>query len=157
MVQVGGDAFEYTLSGGPGPAVVFFSGFRMLLHNWDRLFPQIECAGRVFAYNRHGVGHTSMASQAQTGETVVNTLRSLLTSLDLPPLPLTVVTGTKRVPFAPERSFKIHLEFQQELLKLSPDSRKYVAEKSGHFPHITEPGLVLQAVLDTAERVRAGA
>ena len=239
IVNINEDTFEYSLSGKEGPNIVFISGFRIPMNSWAQLYTSAEELGRVFAYNRLGVGRSSKASAIQTGDVVVNSLRTLLKKLNVlppyvlvahsigglfanlfarmapdeissivfvdaahpdekekqgefkppillhkvnegvksiermfdkykysedehvtetvrqirasgtfPPIPVAVVSGTKKMPFVPEESFRIHLQCQQALLALSPNSRQYVAERSGHFPQITEPGVVLDAIKD---------
>ncbi len=239
-VTLNGQIFEYVLSGKSTPIIVFLNGFKMPLSNWRKLYPEIEKEGTVFAYNRHGIGNTSKASCPQTGQEVVETLRELLTTLELfppytliahsiggifanlyarlypsevsavifvdathpdeprrqsdiklplilramsdglkpieylfdkyknseiesasetmqqiekagdfPPIPLSVITGNKKIPFMPEASFSLHLQCQKELLELSPNSKQFVANQSSHFPHLSEPEMVLAAINET--------
>jgi pimeloyl-ACP methyl ester carboxylesterase len=236
---------EYSLKGEGNRSIVLINGFRMPLDSWNMLYPSIEKLGKVFAYNRFGIGNSSKAMSDQTGTTVVETLRHLLKVVDLSPpyvlvghslgglfinlyarmypeevsgivfvdathpdepkgqnelqehnfvnfvlainnwlksierifdkykysedekidetinqvnnagsfpqIPLAVVSGTKKMPFVPERNFEIHLQFQKELVTLSPNSKHYTAEGSGHFPQITEPEIVLAAIKDVVE------
>ncbi|WP_455205326.1 alpha/beta fold hydrolase [Kaarinaea lacus] len=85
-------------------------------------------------------------------ECLQETIRQIKAAGDFPPIPLTVVTGTKKMPFIPEGSFNIHLQCQKELLQLSPLSQQYFAEQSGHFPQITQPRLVLAAIRQTVKK-----
>jgi pimeloyl-ACP methyl ester carboxylesterase len=75
---------EYSLKGEGNPSIVFINGFRMPLDSWNRLYPGVEKLGRVFTYNRPGIGNSSKAMSDQTGTTVVETLRSLLKVVGLP-------------------------------------------------------------------------
>jgi pimeloyl-ACP methyl ester carboxylesterase len=234
--------FEYSLKGEGNKSIVLVNGFRMPLDSWNLLHPGIEKLGKVFAYNRPGIGYSSKARSNQTGTTVVETLRTLLKIADLSPpyvlvghslgglftnlyarmypeevsgmvlvdathpdepkkqnelqphnfvvaindwlksiertfdhykyseeetidetinqvnqagsfpqIPLAVVSGTKKMPFVPEKNFEIHLRFQKELTTLSSTSKHYAAEGSGHFPQITEPEIVLAAIKDVVE------
>ncbi|MFO7585370.1 MAG: alpha/beta hydrolase [Anaerolineales bacterium] len=233
---------EYSLKGESNTSIVLINGFRMPLDSWNMLYPDIEKLGKVFAYNRLGVGNSSKAMSDQTGSTVVETLRNLLKAVDLAPpyvlvghslggiftnlyarmvpeevsgivlvdaahpdepkkqnelqqhnfvsainnwlksiecifdkykyseyekidetinqlnnargfpqVPLVVVSGTKKMPFVPEKNFEVHLQFQKELAALSSNSKHYIAEGSGHFPQITEPEIVLAAIKDVVE------
>ena len=86
IVNINEDTFEYSLSGKEGPNIVFISGFRIPMNSWAQLYTSAEELGRVFAYNRLGVGRSSKASAIQTGDVVVNSLRTLLKKLNvLPP------------------------------------------------------------------------
>lgn len=245
IIDVGGHRIEYCLCGDTGPVIVLISGFRMRLHSWEKLYPEIARYGRVLTYNRLGIGKSTKANTGQTGNIVVNVMREMLSALnlqppfvlvahslggvfanlyarlkpeevsavvfvdaahpdeasrqsgykppwllrtindgvkaierifnkyeysedeclretirqievagDFPPIPLTVVTGTKKMPFIPEGSFNIHLQCQKELLQLSPESQQYFAEQSGHFPQITQPQVVLAAIKETVKKHR---
>ena len=237
IASVDGDRFEYFLSGENGPSLVFLNGFRIPLSSWGRLYPELQTLGRVFTYNRLGVGKSSKGRVPQTGTVVVDSLKALLEQLHVPPpyvlvahslggifsilfgqqypelvssivfvdcphpeevevqkqfklpfllqkinnwmrfverlfdsykfsedeciketvqqiktagefpaIPIAVVSGVKKIPFVPEASFKIHLQFQQRLLELSPNSQQFIAEKSDHFPQLTEPEVVFEAI-----------
>ena len=50
---------------------------------------------------------------------------------------------------------RIHQELQRELLGLSTNSRQVIATKAGHNIQREEPQLVIDAVLDVVEQVRA--
>jgi pimeloyl-ACP methyl ester carboxylesterase len=76
-----------------------------------------------------------------------------------PDVPLTVVSGGNDPPtwlVAPEvlRLRRVH---QQELARLSPRGRHVVARRSGHFPQLTQPELVLDVLRELAARARAQA
>jgi len=237
IIKFNGNSFEHTLSGDNGPVIILLNGFRMPLSSWEELYPDIQKNGRIFTYNRYGVGKTSKASCPQTGEEVVRSLEKVLKALDLqppyilvahslggiyanlyarlkpdevlgvvfvdaahpeekqrqeefkppvffrliagilktidiffdkyqhsedeclgetilqieaagdfPPIPIAVVTGGKRMPLMPQASFDVHLQCQKDLVALSPNSNQFVAEKSGHFPQITEPKIVNNAI-----------
>ena len=244
-ITLNGITTEYSLSGENGPVIVLVNGFRMPMTSWDKLYPEIQSCGRIFAYNRHGVGKTSKASCPQTGEEVIKSLESVLQAMDLPPpyilvahslggiftnlyarinptsvsavifvdaahpdekqtqkefkppflvrlvtgglkmmdtlfdkyqhsedecidetlqqimgagdfppIPIAVITGGKKMPLAPDASFAAHLQCQKLLTTLSPDSVQIVAENSGHFPQITEPELVVNAIKDIVMKTK---
>lgn len=214
------------------------------MSSWARLYPEIQKNGRIFAYNRHGVGRTSKASCPQTGEEIIRSLEDILQALNLsppyilighslgglfanlyarakpqkviavvlvdaphpdeikrqkefrppwlirvincalktievrfdpyrhsedecvfdtlrqieaaesfPPIPLAIITGGKKMPFVPEASFSLHVQCQKDLTALSPNSVHIMAEKSGHFPQITEPELVLHAIREIVDPI----
>ena len=244
MITQDGVTTEYALSSESGPTVVLLNGYRMPMSSWDKLYPEIQKRGRIFAYNRHGVGKTSPATNPQTGEEVIRSLENVLKALNLsppyvfvahslggiflnlyarlkpndvsavvfvdsahpdeikrqkefkppwlirvmndalktievrfdkfrysedecvsdtlrkieaagsfPPIPVAVVTGGKKMPFVPEASFSIHIQCQKELAALSPYSVQIVANKSGHFPQITEPELVIRVIKEIVGQV----
>ncbi|WP_207429435.1 alpha/beta fold hydrolase [Pedobacter sp. SYSU D00535] len=82
-----------------------------------------------------------------------DTIAEIDKSSPFPAIPITVVTGTKKLPFVPQRSFQIHLHYQEKLLELSPYSKQIRANNSGHFPQITEPNLVKVAIEEMLRRV----
>ena len=235
-ITLNGMTTQYSLCGENGPVVILFNGFRMPMSSWDKLYPGIQKYGRIFAYNRPGVGKTSKASCPQTGEETIRSLEDILQALHLlppyilvghslgglfanlyarakpekvravilvdashpdeiksqkefkppwllrvindalkkiearfdpyrysegecvfdtlrqieaagnfPAIPLAVITGGKNMPFVPAASLSLHLKYQSALTALSPNSVHIMAEKSGHFPQITEPELILHA------------
>jgi len=84
-ITVNGVTTEYSLSGEGGQVVILLNGFRMPMVSWDSLYPAIQKHGRIFAYNRHGVGKTSKATSPQTGEEVIRSLENVLKALNLSP------------------------------------------------------------------------
>lgn len=68
-----------------------------------------------------------------------------------PDIPIAVLSGIKKMPFVPERSLRIHKKYQQELLRLSSSATYHECRESGHFPQITEPKLVIEAILEIIE------
>jgi pimeloyl-ACP methyl ester carboxylesterase len=65
-----------------------------------------------------------------------------------PPIPVSVVTGAARPPkwLMSPAALQVRRLHQQELARLSPDSEQIVAAGSGHFPQLSEPGLVLDVL-----------
>jgi pimeloyl-ACP methyl ester carboxylesterase len=141
----------------------------MPMISWNNIYPEIQRYGRVFSYNRHGIGKTSKAPCPRADEEIIKSLERVLRALSLPPPyvlvahPLrgilvnlqartrptdvsAVVTDGKKMLFAPQASFKAHFQCQKELIGLSPNSVQIIAENSGHFPQITEPQTVIQAI-----------
>lgn len=65
-----------------------------------------------------------------------------------PPVPVTVVTGGKAPPawMMSPAAVGARRAHQQELARLSPHGEQVIAHGSGHFPQLTEPQLVLDAL-----------
>jgi pimeloyl-ACP methyl ester carboxylesterase len=71
-----------------------------------------------------------------------------------PDIPIGVVSGTKKMPFVPEKAFEIHQRYQTMLLDLTSKSTHYICHESGHFPQITEPEKVIVAIRDTLNALK---
>ncbi len=82
-------------------------------------------------------------------ESIAETVDQIQQSGDFPNIPIAVVTGTKKMPSVPENAFSLHLRYQVKMLDLSPLSKHYICEESGHFPQITESEKVIEAISDT--------
>lgn len=97
-----------------------------------RQFFQRFCARQPWAETRHAW----------------QTLQQLEQAADFPPLPLTVITGAHRPPLhmLAAASAEQHMLHQHTLCRLSPHGRHVLAEHSGHFPHRSQPGLVVQEI-----------
>jgi len=70
---------------GSAPAVVFVSGLAGHKEVWNRVFPVIGESNTVFAWDRPGIGRTPATERPRDGVTIVEELRRLLRSQDLPP------------------------------------------------------------------------
>jgi len=64
---------------------VMLSGYDELLDTWDKIKPEIEKYGRVFTYNRLGVGGSDQAITAQCGKSIISDLRKILELLNIDP------------------------------------------------------------------------
>ncbi|WP_139492427.1 alpha/beta fold hydrolase [Brevibacillus dissolubilis] len=71
-----------------------------------------------------------------------------------PQVPVYVITGGKENRMMPEEARRKRRENQLEFLLLSQNSRHVVAEKSGHFPQLTEPQVVVDTILDCVEQLK---
>jgi pimeloyl-ACP methyl ester carboxylesterase len=71
-----------------------------------------------------------------------------------PDVPLVVVSGGKKPPMMPEHAMEIRKNNQLDLVRLSKQGKHITASQSGHFPQFTEPGVVIQAVLECIHIVR---
>ncbi|MBI2771209.1 MAG: alpha/beta fold hydrolase [Burkholderiales bacterium] len=71
-----------------------------------------------------------------------------------PAVPLVVVTGGKPPPrwLMPPEALRRRRSHQQALARLSPRGEQWVARGSGHFPQLSEPQLVLEALGRVAAR-----
>ena len=81
-------------------------------------------------------------------EFVAETVRQIADAGPFPNVPVVVVTGGKSPPtlLMSAAAREIRLANQRDLLTLSPRARQVIAEKSGHFPQITEPVVVADAI-----------
>lgn len=237
-LQTRAGALQYVVSGQGQPTFVLFNGAGVTLEGWRALYPAIEKAGTVFAWNRFGTGGSSPPRLAQTGTAVIASLRELLGHAGLKPpyvlvghslgglyavlfarlypqetsavllleathprdkemlkghesqlaavlgklfalpqklfranlyseidhidetvaqiqgagafpdVPLAVVTGGNTPPkwLMPPAALDIRRANQRELVRLSPRGEQVIAQRSGHFPQLTQPDLVLDVL-----------
>jgi pimeloyl-ACP methyl ester carboxylesterase len=82
-------------------------------------------------------------------ECIEETIDQIKSAGAFPKIPVAVVSGTKKMPFIPEKTFEIHQQYQAKLLNLSSKSTHYICHQSGHFPQITEPEKVISAIKNT--------
>jgi pimeloyl-ACP methyl ester carboxylesterase len=81
-------------------------------------------------------------------EVIEQSLFQIEQAPSFPNIHLSVISGMQKMPFVPKKSFEIHVKYQYRLLDLSKHSRHYLAHKSGHFPQITEPEIIVDAIRD---------
>ena len=81
---------------------------------------------------------------------VEETAREIEAAGPFPPVPLRVVTGglTPKAWLMSPGAIGAKRAHQQELVRLSPLGEQVIAQKSGHFPQMTEPGLVLRVLAE---------
>lgn len=79
---------------------------------------------------------------------VNDTVAQISVAPEFPHVPLTVISGKKKMPFVPDFAFKDHQKWQKELARLTPDSRHLIAQQSGHCPQVSEPDFVVKAISD---------
>lgn len=86
-------------------------------------------------------------------ECVEDTVREIAAAGDFPPVPLRVVTGglTPRGWLMSPAAVAAKRAHQQELARLSPMGEQVIAHRSGHFPQLTEPQLVLRVLAELLE------
>lgn len=65
---------------------------------------------------------------------------------DFPPVPLLVLSGTRYPRGMPKAMRDARTVHQENVVRLSPWGEHHFAKRSGHFPQITEPQLVVEAI-----------
>jgi len=224
--------------------MVFISGYGESAESWNKVRHEIEQYGKVFTYNRLGIGSSDQATSEQCGKTIVLDLREILKKLGITPpyilvghsigglyanlygrlypnevigavliepthpdhearfknfsppfhvrfvngcfdfiekffnqnrfnelvsfkttvnqisssgsfpnVPLTVISGTKKMLFEPNGLQELHLNNQRELVSISDKGKLIIANNSGHFPQTTQPGLVSEAIVELIDQV----
>ncbi|WP_286178876.1 alpha/beta fold hydrolase [Bacillus sp. B4EP4a] len=97
----------------------------------------------------------SMSSHKQFNEVnfVEKTVDQIQQTDTFPEIPVFVITGGQENRMMPEEIRKKRLENQLELLSLSTNSKHIIAEKSGHFPQLSEPTIVIDSIKVCAEAI----
>ena len=82
-----------------------------------------------------------------------STLSELRQAPSFPPVPLIVMSGAKpAMAWATDSAaLDARATFQSELVSLSPLGRHVIATRSGHFPQLSEPHLVVETIGDLAK------
>jgi len=72
-----------------------------------------------------------------------------------PPIPLFVITGGKPAMswVTPTAARVLRAAHQLGLVSLSPYGRQIIAPRSGHFPQLTEPQLVIEVIREALARI----
>ena len=103
-----------------------------------------------------GVGNPLRRDRA-FGETrwVERTVRQIEQAGPFPDVPLAVVTAARRPPgrLVPEAVSDRRIANQEALVALSANSRQFHAAGSSHFPQLSEPTVVVDAVRWVVERI----
>jgi len=73
-----GETIEYGVSGEGAPTIVLVNGSGGPVIGWHKIFGPLSSHGRVFAYNRPGIGASSRPAVPQTGSHLVSSLRAVL-------------------------------------------------------------------------------
>jgi pimeloyl-ACP methyl ester carboxylesterase len=86
---------------------------------------------------------------------VEETAREIASAGPFPPVPLRVITGglTPQTAMMSPGAVGAKRAHQQELARLSPLGEQVVAHKSGHFPQLTQPELVLDVLRELVSAV----
>lgn len=71
-----------------------------------------------------------------------------------PPVPVAVITGGLHPPGAimDEAALEARLAHQRELARMSPQGEHIVADRSGHFPQVSQPDAVIHALEELVSR-----
>ncbi|WP_352920905.1 hypothetical protein [Peribacillus simplex] len=97
----------------------------------------------------------SLSSHKQFNE--INFVKKIVDRIQqtatFPEIPVFIITGGQENRMMPEEIRKKRLENQLELLSLSRNSKQIVAKKSGHFPQLSEPIIVIDSIKDCAEQL----
>lgn len=98
----------------------------------------------------------SLSSTKQFSEVnfVKQTVSQIQQVSSFPEIPVYVITGGKENRMIPEEARQKRQENQLELLSLSPTSKHIIAEKSGHFPQLSEPKVVIGAIKDAVQLIK---
>lgn len=84
-------------------------------------------------------------------EQIFKTLEMIAAAGDFPNIPVAVISGTHKMFLQPQYFYEVHQSFQTKLLQLSPRSKRYLCEKSSHFPQISEPAVVYNVIKQTLQ------
>jgi pimeloyl-ACP methyl ester carboxylesterase len=114
-----------------------------------------EYQGRtVKAINKVFTMFDSLSSHKQLNE--VNFVRETVNQIyqldSFPEIPVYVITGGQENRMMPVEVRKKRLENQLDLLSLSRNSKHIVAGNSGHFPQLSEPMVVIDAIKDCVKQ-----
>jgi pimeloyl-ACP methyl ester carboxylesterase len=90
---------------------------------------------------------------------VEDTVREIASAGPFPEVPVRVITGglTPKGARMSPGALGAKRANQQALARLSPLGEQVIAQKSGHFPQMTEPEVVLEVLADLLAQVHAGA
>ncbi|MBP1995341.1 alpha/beta fold hydrolase [Paenibacillus eucommiae] len=113
--------------------------------------------GRVVkAINKMLAMFDSLSSHKQFNEVnfVKRTVDHIHKIDHFPEIPVHVVTGGKENRMMPEEARKKRLENQLDLLSLSKRSKHIIAKKSGHFPQLSEPRVVIDTIKECVEQIK---
>jgi pimeloyl-ACP methyl ester carboxylesterase len=81
-------------------------------------------------------------------EAAADVAREIASAGPFPDVPLVVVTGAMEPPetLVAPYALAVRRANQRDLARLSPQGKQVVAEQSGHFPQVSEPRVVLDAL-----------
>jgi pimeloyl-ACP methyl ester carboxylesterase len=76
------------------------------------------------------------------------------TPIPLGERPLAIVIGTRPEPYVPDEIAREKAGEQEDLLRLSNNSKMYRDPSSGHHIHVENPGLVANAIVEIVDASR---
>lgn len=85
----------------------------------------------------------------------MHTVTQLSTAPAFPDVPLVVISGGKTPPtmLASAQAMVLRATNQEKLARLSPRGHRIVATRSGHFPQMSEPDIVLNAIASVCRNI----
>jgi len=86
---------------------------------------------------------------------VAETMQQVRAAGTFPPVPLAVLTGTRKLIEGPAFN-KVWLETQRDLSRMSPAGQHIVCTRCGHYVHKDDPKLVIQAIRDVVQQAAPG-
>jgi pimeloyl-ACP methyl ester carboxylesterase len=128
-------------------------------HPHDREITQADVWQLTRALSKvQGVGqecfYENLAAEIETVDLLAQEVEA---AGEFPDVPLVVVSGAMAPPesLLPREAFERRQQLQRELARLAPDAEHVVAGRSGHFPQLSEPQLVADALQRLVERCAA--
>jgi pimeloyl-ACP methyl ester carboxylesterase len=87
-------------------------------------------------------------------ESVGHVMEEVASAGPFPPIPVAVISGGTNPPkwLMSPAALRARRAHQEDLARLSPHAGHVVAARSGHFPQLSEPGLVLDVLRRLAQR-----
>ncbi|MFY0569864.1 alpha/beta fold hydrolase [Archangium lansingense] len=104
-------------------------------------------------------GMLNLFSRPDPNDEVSNeqqTVTQLNAAAAFPNVPLCVISGGKTPPgwMSSPQALQLRAQHQDALARLSPRGHQIIASGSGHFPQMTEPGVVIQAIENVVKAAR---
>jgi pimeloyl-ACP methyl ester carboxylesterase len=129
---------------------------------WPMPLPQQARAAylaRVCSGGRY-LATATEESMAAAGNLAAGRAAKITTLGDIPLVVLSAgkspISGVRGIPAEDvERMNRVFSEFPVELARLSPRGKRVLAEKSGHYIHVEQPELVIDAIREVVEASRA--
>lgn len=123
-----------------------------IAHLFALLYP-VEVHGLIFLESSTIKDVLSAKRKKETGkfaevDHVLTTTKQILQSGEFPNIPAVVMVGNKPTFgwMIPKKVKEDRLNHQKELVNLSGKGRLTIANKSGHFPQLSEPNLVIDEI-----------
>lgn len=85
---------------------------------------------------------------------VEETVKQIQQAGSFPDVPLLVVSGDKMPKMMPEHAIQIRRSNQMNLVQLSNQGKHILATNSGHFPQLSEPELVINAIQECIQMAK---
>ncbi|MCL6602163.1 MAG: alpha/beta hydrolase [Paenibacillus sp.] len=113
-------------------------------------------SGFIRGINRILRKFDSFSSHKQWNEVhfVEETVAQIGQAAPFPDVPLFVVSGGKKPPMLPEHAYQLRKANQLDFVQLNTQGKHIIASQSGHFPQMSEPEVVKQAIQECIAKVR---